>query len=156
MAWPSCSHPDGRIGLPSRRAPPPRTASKRMPDAWFTTTAARGPSASTAHRLVAYQGIPREALVEPSTGSITTTRGRSTPVGARLLGHDTEPGGVEHRHGGTVSGQVRPVLAVAGSGQTPVAQTPEGLGHRRGRGVKHLEQSIVVHGPTIPEPSGSR
>ena len=64
--------------MPSSRAPPPRTASKRTPDAWLTTTAARGPSASTAHRLVAYHGMPRAALVEPSTGSITTTTSRSS------------------------------------------------------------------------------
>ena len=41
MASPIRSHEEGRIGTPSLLAPPPRTASKRTPDAWLTTSAAR-------------------------------------------------------------------------------------------------------------------
>src|SRR5579875_57405 len=63
----------GDTGAPSRRDPPPRTASKRVPVAWLATTAASGPSRSTAQRLVAHQGKPRQALVDPSTGPPTTT-----------------------------------------------------------------------------------
>src|SRR3984885_5392994 len=77
MASPSDRHEDGLIGNPSLRAPPSRTASNRDPVAWLTTTDPRGPSASTAHRLVAYHGTPLAALVDPSTGSRTTTTGRS-------------------------------------------------------------------------------
>src|SRR5271168_4457542 len=65
-------HPDGDIGRPSSLAPPPRTASHRFPVAWLTTTAAAGPSESRAQRLVAHHGSPREAFVDPSTGSRIT------------------------------------------------------------------------------------
>src|SRR4051812_28953755 len=71
---------DGRIARPSWNAPPPRTASKRRPVARVTTSAGSGPSPSTAQRLVANQGMPRRALVEPSTGSITTSTSRSPSV----------------------------------------------------------------------------
>src|SRR3954467_15126933 len=66
-ASPTDEQPDGRIGTPSRRAPPPRTASNRVPVAWFTTTAANAspPDRSTAHSEVANQGSPRAALVDP-------------------------------------------------------------------------------------------
>src|ERR1700721_3122673 len=69
--------PDGAIRCPSRKAPPPAQAENLTPTAWLTTTAATGPSSDTAHRLVAHHGRPRDALVEPSTGSITTRMGRS-------------------------------------------------------------------------------
>jgi len=65
------------MGLPSTVAPPPRTAANRVPVAWFTTSATRGPSRSTTHSDVAHQGRPADAFVEPSTGSSTTIRSRS-------------------------------------------------------------------------------
>ena len=43
-----------------------------------------------AHTLVAHQGRPRDALVEPSTGSTTTHIGRGF-CAARLLGEGPEP-----------------------------------------------------------------
>ena len=54
-----------RCGSPSRRAPPPRTASYRVPWTRSTTSAATGPSASTAHRLVANHGMPRGRVGRP-------------------------------------------------------------------------------------------
>ena len=42
------------------------------PVAWLTTSAASGPSRSSAHNDVAQYGMSRAALLEPSIGSITT------------------------------------------------------------------------------------
>src|SRR5579871_196540 len=61
------------MARPSLRAPPPRTAEYLVPWTWSTTSATRGPSRSRAHRLVFHHGSPLLALVDPSTGSRTTT-----------------------------------------------------------------------------------
>ena len=66
------SSPTTRSRTPSRNAPPPRTAVTRTPVAWFTTSPASAPSASSAQIDVAQYGMPREQFVDPSTGSSTT------------------------------------------------------------------------------------
>src|SRR5579875_3409247 len=71
---------EGRIGRASRNAPSPRTAWYRTPETWWTTSAARAPASSSTQRLVEYRGMPSAALVEPSTGSTTTTREESGPL----------------------------------------------------------------------------
>ena len=104
--------PDGAIGSPSQRAPPPRTASKRAPLARLTTRAASGPSASTAHRLVANHGMPRLAFVEPSSGSSTTVTGAVGVGGARTPPTARRRRPLEHGlDGDVVGGEVAVVLA---------------------------------------------
>src|SRR6266540_7111793 len=68
---------DGTSASPSRRAPPPRTAVVTEPVAWLRTSEQSRPSASSAQSEIAQYGIPREQLVDPSTGSTTTVTGAS-------------------------------------------------------------------------------
>ena len=146
MASPSSSQPDGRMAAPSLPRPPPRTASNRAPLAWLTTSATRGPSASMAHRLVAYQGIPRDSI-----GGAVDRIDHHDHLSVRLvrtglLRHHTEPGPVEHGQRRRIGGQVRPVLPMTGAGESPVIQLAERAGHRRCRVVQYFEQRLVVHG----------
>src|SRR3954466_15866572 len=80
-AWAMSVVAVGWIGLPSRSAPAPRTPTNRSRVAWFTTTPTAGPSSSTRHSAEADQGTPREALVEPSSGSTTTIGAEDDPGG---------------------------------------------------------------------------
>src|SRR4051794_3106002 len=59
--WFSAVFVEGVSGSPSTVAPAPRSARKVVALARLTTSAATGPSASTAHRLIAYQGMPCDA-----------------------------------------------------------------------------------------------
>ena len=156
MARPRVSQPDGLMGVPSLRAPPPRTASNRIPDAWLTTTATLAPSGSTAHRLVAYQGMRRGPhwWIRPPGRPPPPAAGPAP--GARLLRHHAQAGTFEHLHRRRIGDEVRSVLRVAGAGQPPVGETAQGVGYRRRRGVEYLEQRVVVHWPTIPERAGDR
>ena len=60
--------------------------------------------------LEAYHGMPREALVEPSTGSTTATSADAGPVHAALLGDHPDARLVEHLEDGPVGDQVDGVL----------------------------------------------
>ena len=71
--------------------------------------------------LDAYHGMPREALVEPSTGSTTATNGRLGPMQAALLGEHPDPRLVQHLEDGPVGRQVDGVLARA---LAPAAASP--------------------------------
>src|SRR3954447_12288695 len=71
----------GWMGAASRSAPAPRTPTNRSRVAWLTTTPTAGPSSSTRHSADAYQGTPRDALVEPSSGSTTTIGADDDPDG---------------------------------------------------------------------------
>ena len=155
MAWSSQAHPDGRIGTPSFRAPPPhrlKTDPRCLVDHERDT------------RAVGVDGTQAGGEPGDAPGGVGGSVHRIdhhhhvaiAPVGARLLGHDPEPGPGEHRKGGSVGYQVRPVLTVTGSGRAPVGQGTQGFGHGRGRVMEHAEQSLVIHGATIPEPSWPR
>ena len=82
----------------------------------------QGPSLSRTQMLDAYQGIPREALVEPSTGSMTAIRVRSGTPKAALLGEDPDASPVEHLERGGVRHKVEGVLAGATPQSRPVGR----------------------------------
>ena len=88
---------------------------------------------------MAYHGIPREALVEPSTGSSTTITGRSGSREPDSSDMTPSPAPSRTAMAAGVGHQIRVVLAVAGPGQTPVPQVAEDLPHGRGCGVEHLD-----------------
>ena len=141
--------PTARSG--ARRGWPRRRGRPRSGCRWTrsTTRAASGPSASTAQRLVANHGMPRLALVEPSSGS---THHRDRPVGPvapGFLRQHAHAGRLEHRERGRVGGEVAVVLAGPRAGQTPVVEAAERLGDRRRRLVEHVEsvrlRSIADH-----------
>ena len=131
---------------PLRRAPRPRTASNVSPDARLTTRAARAPSSSTAHRLVAYQGMPLRGV----GGSVQRVdhhhHGGVAAMQARLLGQDPDPGRVEHRQRGGVGRQVAAVLAGPGAGRPPVVEPAQRSAHGAGRGAQEIHQGVVIHG----------
>ena len=89
------------------------------PLAWLTTTAARGPSLSSTQMLVAYQGIPLDAFVEPSTGSRTAMSGLS--AWRRPLSSDKTPRPAPNQDltGSVIGGEIRAVLASVGSRRVP-------------------------------------
>ena len=128
-----------------RREPRPAAAraSKRTPRARSATTAATGPSPSTAHSDVANQGTPRSALVEPSSGSTTTTTptpSRSAGSQATLLGEDAHAGGGQDGEDGGVGDEVGPVLTRARTGQAPLAAGGKGGGDGISSSVEQCQQ----------------
>ncbi len=135
MAWRTAVHEDGPMSRPLRHAPSPRRASKRSPLTRLTTSAASGPSASTAHSEVANQGIPCAALVEPSRGSTTTSNGRSALLQAALLRQHADPRSPEDGQRRGVRGQVGVVLTGRRPGQAPVP-------HPRQRGADGLDHLV--------------
>ena len=96
--------------------------------------------------LVANQGIRREALVEPSTGSSTARSGhlRGAVAEARLLAQHPEAGIGEHADGGRVRHEVGAVLPGSRPGKAPVGEPLQGSGDRLGRGPENLQQ-IAAH-----------
>ena len=146
--------PEGRIGTPSLRAPAPRTASNRVPEAWLTTR--RRPRPVGVDRAEA-GGEPRD----PPGGVGRSVHGVDhhdqavvgVPATGLLRQHaDTRP--VEDGERGGVGRQVVPVLVGLGAGQSPVVELAERLGDAVAVACSTSSRVASSMRPTLPEAPG--
>ena len=94
--------------------------------------------------LVAYQGSRRQALVDPSMGSITAT---GPSPGSRPLSslNTPQPAGVQHPRASPVGHQIAGVLAGAVR-RSPVVTARQSVDHRVGRLVQNGEERVAETG----------
>ena len=143
----SVSDREGEIVSPSRRAPAPRTASYRVPVAWFTTRAASGSDLvqdADARREPwnASGGVrrPVERIKHREQGTI-----QGVVAQPRLFAQHPEACVGENSDGGCVGHEVGSVLPRSGAGQAPVDEPSQRAGDRSGRLAEDLKELGTVH-----------
>ena len=154
MASPRRVQPDGRIGTPSFLAPTPHGLESRADG---LVDHQRRPRSVGVDGTQA-GGEPRHAPRRVGRAVHRVDHHHEVPIGvpgARLLGQDPDPGVREHRGRRRVGGQVVAVLVRTRAGEAPVVELPQRRGDGRCGGVQHLEQGVVVHGPTLPDAHGA-
>ena len=149
---PAGVHADGRTGSPSRRAPPPLTASHRVPVTWLTTTAATGPAASNAQMLVAHHGRCRGRVgrtvdrVEDGDDLPTRRGGGRTPRTGR-----PSPASSSTPTAARSATRSLLVLAGPGPGQAPVLEAVEGARTAVAASWRPRADFFAHGRPTVPE-----
>ncbi len=96
------------------------------------------------HNAVANHGTPREAFVEPSTGSTITTGAAASPVTPLSSESTAIPAAREHLETGLVGSDIEGVLTMTMPRRPPVGRGGEHLGDSVGGSIEEVEHFMAT------------